>query len=208
MERAEPAEHLAQVVAAPAQALAGAADQQLQVAARVGVEHRQDLVRVHVRAACCDADRAALGHGGLAARARVEREEHVLQPGARPQQHGGVAAHEAVVLAVEVQPHPRAALVQLDLADVAHAHARHAHRLALPGRHALRVRSSTQTWLRRLLDEREAQALLGEDVRADADADREQAEHGHEVAQVLADRVPHGLIPSRLAWSLRPSPNH
>ena len=68
--------------------------------------------------------------------------------------------------------------------------------------------SSTQTCAGPVLDEREAEALLREDVGAHANAEDEQAEHCEEVAQVGADRTPHGLIPSRLAWSLRPSPNH
>ena len=49
MDRLEAAEHLAQVVAAAVEALAGAGHEQLQVRARVGVERGVDLVGVDVR---------------------------------------------------------------------------------------------------------------------------------------------------------------
>ena len=98
-----------------------------------------------------------------------------------------VAAHEAVVLAVEVEPDARPALVQLDLADVADPHARHAHGLPLPGRHALGVLELDPDVPGPVLDEREAEALLREDVGAHAHAEDEQAEHCEEVAEVSAD---------------------
>src|SRR3712207_9216038 len=42
-----------------------------------------------------------------------------------------VPVDQVVVLGVEVEAHQRATLLQPDLADVAHAHARHANRLTL-----------------------------------------------------------------------------
>jgi hypothetical protein len=191
VQRAEPPEHLAQVARAVAQPLAGPADQELQVRARVGVERRQDLVRVHVRQRVPHGDQAALGHGRLRARARLEREEHVLQPRPGAQQHGRVAAHEVVVLAVEVKPHPRSAFVQLHLSHVADLHAGHPHRLPLARRDSLRVLEVHVDLVGLVLDQREAQPLVGEDVGAHARREGDHPHHGHEVAQMRLDRVPH-----------------
>ena len=88
MDRLEAPEHLAQVVAAVLQALAGAGDEQLQVRPRVGVERGVDLVGVDVRQRVRDRDRAAVRH--RLAVARVHLHEHVLQRRLRPQQRGRV----------------------------------------------------------------------------------------------------------------------
>jgi hypothetical protein len=45
--------------------------------------------------------------------------------------------HELAVLRIDLHRHDRAAVLEVDGADVADADARHAHRLALSGRHGL-----------------------------------------------------------------------
>ena len=125
------AEEVAQVAPAPAQALARAADQELQVVARVVVEDGEDLVGVDVGRRVADRHRPARLRPRRAARARVELDEHVLEPGLRPQQRARVGVDEALVSRVEVHRHDGAAVLQVDLRDVADPHARHADGLAL-----------------------------------------------------------------------------
>ena len=138
MRRLEAAEQVAQVAAAALQAAAGVGDQQPQVVARVGVERAEDLVRVDVGRRRLDRDRPVLlGHGRVAA-ARLELDEHVLQAGLGPQQRGRVGVDQVLVLAVDVHPDDRAAVLELDVADVADPHAGDAHGLALAGDHGLR----------------------------------------------------------------------
>ena len=173
--RLEAREQVAQVAAAPLQPLPEAVDQQLQVLARVGVEHREDLVRVDVRLRRRDRDReAALGHRRVAA-ARLQVDEHVLQPGLGPQQRGRVGVDQILVLGIEVHLDHGVAVLEVDAADVADAHAGDAHGLALAGDDGLRGRELRLQLVGLRLDEREAHALLVEDVDRDAGGDQDRA---------------------------------
>ena len=188
----EAAEQVAQVGRAALQPAAGVGDQQPQVVARVGVERGEDLVRVDVRRRVLDRDRPVLlGHRRVAA-AGLELDEHVLQAGLGPQQRGRVGVDEVLVLRVDVHPHDRAAVLELDLADVADPHAGDADGLALAGDHGLRGLELGVEHERLVLDDREAHPLLAEDVDRHAGGDDDQAEDGQEVLEVLADRELHG----------------
>ena len=73
VDRAEAAEQLAEVLAAPLEALAAADQQQPQIGPGVGVEHLEDLVEVDVGRGVGDRDRVALlelAAGGCPGRAR------------------------------------------------------------------------------------------------------------------------------------------
>ena len=76
-----------------------------------------------------------------------------------------VAVDEVAVALLDVQADERAAVVERHLRDVADPHARDLDRLALAGRHGLRVVELDVDAKRLGLGEREAQALLVEDVR-------------------------------------------
>ena len=69
VERLEPPQAGGELLAAPAEAVAGALEQQLQVGAGVAVERRQDLVGLHVGLGLRERDRRAVRHL-LALRAR------------------------------------------------------------------------------------------------------------------------------------------
>ena len=184
----------------PFSPLPEAVDQQLQVLARVGVEHREDLVRVDVRLRRADRDReAALGHRRVAA-ARLQVDEHVLQPGLGPQQRGRVGVDQILVLGVEVHLDHGVAVLEVDAADVADAHAGDAHGLALAGDDGLRGRELRLQLVGLRLDEREAHALVVEDVGRDAGGDQDQPDDGREVAEVLLDRGHLPAFPSFLSW--------
>ena len=138
---------------APSQPLAGAVDQQLQVGARVGVERRETSSAFTSGSVLATSIDAVLRHRRLAA-ACPGRARGTCPSGRCAGAAARVAsrAHQVVVLGVEVHAHARRAVLELDLADVAHAHAGHAHGLALARGHALGVRSSTQTRERLVLD--------------------------------------------------------
>ena len=185
----EPGEGLLEVAAAALQALAGAGDQQLEVVARVAVERGQDLVRVDVGRGVRGPDAAARGQ--RLAGARVHLEEHVLEPGLGAQQRGGVLLDVALVLLLELHRDHGLAVLELDLADLADLHAGGAHRLALSGLDRLGVGQLDLHLQRLLLDQREAQALVGEDERADPAGQQHEGQDRHEVAEVLAECLPH-----------------
>ena len=118
VDRLEPPEHLAQVLAAPAQALAGARHQQLEVRPRVRVERGVDLVRVDVR--------QRVGRPGCARRPSstlpvpgVDLDEHVLERRLRPQQRGGVLADQVLVLVLDLDVDDREPVLELDARDAA-----------------------------------------------------------------------------------------
>ena len=180
----EAPQELAQVEPAALQPAGGVADQQRQVVARVGVQLGQDLVRVHVRRGGRDRHREARAGGRRAVAARLEVDEHVLQPGLGPQQRRGVLPDHALVLGVDDQLDDGPAVDQLDLADVTDPYARHAHRLALAGGDGLRGRELGRQAQRGLLP-REAHALLVEDEERDARGHRDQAEHGERLLACL-----------------------
>jgi hypothetical protein len=189
VQRAEALHHLAQVGAAAVEALACARDQELEVVAGVGVEDCEELVGVHVGQRVRDADPAALGQ--RLALAGIDLQEHVLRPGLGAQQRAGALAQQVAVLPLELELDDRLAVLELDLADVAHAHARHHDRLALPRRDRLGVRQLGLHGVGLVLDQREAKPLVRQDVGADPDAQDHDADDREEVRQVLADRVPH-----------------
>ena len=196
MERPEPREGLLEVLAAAAlEALAGARDQEAEVVARVGVERGEELVGVDVRRRVLRLDPAAVLE--RLAVARVDLEEHVLQAGLRPQERRGVVLDEAVVLRLELELHDRVAVLELDLADLADLDPGYAHGLALAGLHRLGVGELGLDDERLLLDEREAQPLVLEDVAGHADRDEEEREERDHLAQVLADREDHRSAPRR-----------
>ena len=91
-------------------------------------------------------------------------------------------------LAVDVHRHHRVAVLELDLGDVADAHARDAHGLALAGGDRLRGLELGLELEGRLLEDRDPQPLVLDDVQVETSADHDQAEDGEEVARVLADR--------------------
>ena len=191
MQRPEPAEDLAQVASRPFRPLPAPLISSLQVGAGVGVQRGQDLVGVQVGHGVVDRDHAVAPQRGLAAGAGVERQEHVLEAGARAQQHGGVAADHVGVPGLDVHAHAGAPAPELDLADVADAHAGHAHGLALAGRHALGVGQLDPHRHRLLLEQREAQPLVGQDVGAHAQAQGHHGAQRDHVAQVGAQRPLH-----------------
>src|SRR6185503_1355883 len=139
-----------------------------------------------------DADREVLLDDGRAVAARVELDEHVLQPGLRAQQRAGVAVDEVVVLRVEVERDDRDAVADAHLADVPHPHAGDPHGLPLPGHDRLRGGELGLQVERLLLDQREAQPLVAEDVEANGEAEDDEPRDGEEVAQVTADGELHG----------------
>jgi hypothetical protein len=190
MRRLVQPEDLAQVGAAVLEAQARARDQELQVVARVGIEHPQDLVRMDVLDRLRDVERLPLLERPPAA--RVELEEHVLERRLRPQERGRLVRHEPLVLGVDLHLDHRAAVHQLDLAYLADLHAGYAHGLPLSRRDGLRGRQLGLQRDRRLLDQREAQPLVGDDVGADPQADRHERDQQQESGQVAPDRVPHG----------------
>ena len=101
-----------------------------------------------------------------------------------------VGVDEVLVLGVEVQRDHGVAVLQADLRDVADAHARDAHRLALAGRDGLGG-GERGLQLERLALPREAHALVVQDVAADQRRDEREPEDRGEVAGVLADRRLH-----------------
>ena len=95
---------------------------------------------------------------------------------------------QVLVLLVDVHLDHGAAVLELDAADVADAHAGDADGLALAGDDGLRGRELGLELERLGLDEREAQPLLVEDVDRDARRDHDQPDDRGEVAEVLLDR--------------------
>ena len=75
--------------------------------------------------------------------------------------------------------------------------------LALAGRDRLRVGHLGLHRVERLLHEREAQALVGEDVRADREAEHDHADDREEVGEVLLDRGGHPPLAFRSLSSRR-----
>ena len=190
MERLEPPERRVEVVAAVAQALPRAGHEQLQVGARVRVEGREDLVRVHVGRGGAHPDAPAVGDH--AAGARVDLQEHVLERRLRAQERRGVLAHHVLVGVLDVELHDRPAVLEPDAADLADLDTGHAHGLPAAGLHRLRVRELDLDPLRRVIHEREPEALLGEDHHGGGHADHQHAEDRQEVEQMGADRALHG----------------
>ena len=92
----------------------------------------------------------------------------------------GVAVHPAGHARLDVELHNGAAVLQRDTADLPHLHAGDVHRLALPGRHRLRVLELGED--PRLVLPREAQALVHAHVEGDR---RCQADHPGQRQQVL-----------------------
>ena len=93
----------------------------------------------------------------------------------------------------------------LDLGDVADAHAGDADRLALARDDRLGGLELGLELEGLLLEHRDPQALLLEDVVGDAERDDDQAGDGDEVAQVLADRVSSALLSRRPRRRPRPA---
>src|SRR4051794_27190107 len=199
--RLDAPERRRQVLAVAAQRLPAAGDEELQVAARVAVERREELVGVDVGQRLSDRDDLLLvvdRPGGL--RARRQLDNHVVQAGLRTQQRGRVLVHVRVLLA-DLQRDDRAAVLELDLAQLADRHAGDVDRLALARRDRLRGGE-----LRLVGDEvgpdyrdplGQVEALVAEDERAHAERDHEDDHDGQEVPAVLADRGPHRPAPWR-----------
>jgi hypothetical protein len=174
-----------------------AGDEQLQVLAGVAVERGEDLVEVDVRQRLADRDDVPLLEPWGRLRAGVELGDHVLQPRLGPQQDRRVAVHP-LVLGLDLQRHDRPAVLQLDLGDLADRHSGDVDGLALARRDGLRGRHLGLDDEEVLADDREPpgqrQALVGQDHGRHGERDHEQHDHGDEVAQVLANRGPHGVI--------------
>ena len=204
--RLEAAQQIAQVGAAALQALAGAVDEQLEVVARVAVQRPVELVGVDVGQRVRDRDREAVLDHRRPRRARLQLEEHVLQAGLRAQEHGRVRVDHAGVLGVDVHRHDPAAVLEVDARDVADAHAGHADGLPLAGGDRLGGREARLERQRRRLP-REAQPLVGQDVRPAPGGCRDDPDDQEEVARVLADRPDHRpLATFALKWPNLPSP--
>ena len=136
-------------------------------------------------------DLAALGVAG----ARVQREEHVPQAGQRAHQDRRVLVDRQGV-AIDVEGDHGAPVDQFDLGDVADPDAGNAKRLALPGDDALGVLELGLELEGLLLEHRDPEALLLEDVVADRPGDGDQPHDREEVREVLADRGHHGAYRS------------
>jgi hypothetical protein len=191
VQRLEPAQHLAEIVAAPLEALAEPGDEQPQVVALIDVQGGVDLVGVHVGRRVPDRDRAALGYRRSGA--GVDLEEHVLERRLRTEQGGRTAADDVLVLRLDLELEVRHTVFRLDVGYLADLDAGDPHGLPLPRLRRLRVLELDEDLLGLLLDEGEAQALLAEDVAGHTERQHDEAENGQEVAQVLADRVRHRL---------------
>ncbi|MEJ7715089.1 MAG: hypothetical protein WKF40_05025 [Thermoleophilaceae bacterium] len=112
------------------------------------------------------------------------------------QQHRRVLADVVrVLLALELHVHHGLAVLELDLADLADLDAGRAHGLALARLNRLGVGQLELHHEGLLLDEREAQTLVGEDEAADADREQHQRGDGHEVPEVVLDRLLHFAAP-------------
>ena len=193
----EAAQRAREVGGVVAQALAGAAEQHPQVGAGVGVQRREDLVDVDVGQRLVDRDRRPvlelLARGRVA---RVHRDDHVLQAGLGPQEHGRVRVDRVVLLA-DVHGHQRAPVLQLHVLDLAHRDAGDVHRLALARGDGLRggeLRLEGEEVLAQDRDPpRQVEALLGQDVAAHEQSDEDEHDDRDELACVLADRV-HGVV--------------
>jgi hypothetical protein len=92
-------------------------------------------------------------------------------------------------------------VLELDRLDVADLHARHPQALALARHHGLGGLELGLELERLLLEDRNAQALLLDDVQRDRQRDDHQHGDGDEVAQVLADRGAHHSPPPRFSIS-------
>ena len=133
----QPPEDLAQLRRRVAlERLAAAVEQDAQVRPGVGVQRRQELVRVHVGQGVRGRDRLARGQLAGPRVAGIQLQEHVLEPRLGPQQDAGVAVHRHV-LAPDLHVDLRLAVHQAHAADLAHLDAGDVHRLALPGHDGL-----------------------------------------------------------------------
>ncbi len=190
IDRAEAAEQLAQVLAVALEPVAGARQQQPQVGLGVGVERLQNLVEVDVRRGVGDRDRVAILELACLLGARIELQEHVLEPGLGPQQDRRVLI-DRQELAVDVHRDDGDAVVDLDVGDVADAHTRDPHGLPLAGGHGLRGLELGLELEGRLLDHGDPQPLVLDDHPGGDQPDHDQADHGQDVARVLADCALH-----------------
>src|SRR5205807_1597857 len=122
---------------------------------------------------------------------------------------------EVAVLLVHGERHQRAAVLELDLADVADADAGDADRLPLAGDDRLRGGELGLQRPGRLVDDRQPQALVLERVQADGAGDEEDPDHRPE-AEAVAEQDPprgrarsaaidHGVLLSR--WRVCSSPS-
>ena len=187
------------------QPLGAGAEQHPQVVARVAVQRGQDLVGVDVGDRVGDRDAVALLELAGRAVARVELQEHVLQPRLRPQQDRGVLVDRRV-LAPDLHLHHGATVLELHRADVADLHAGDVHGLALArhdrlrglelGLHRVEVRPDHRD------PRRQVEPLVGQDVPGDAGGHQDHEDDRQEVAEVLADLAPHGPPPIRAAFRL------
>ena len=196
--RLDPADRLGERAAVALQRGRPVAEQQRQVVARVGVQRRQHLVEVDVGQRLRDRDPLALRQlpGRLGARRQLGH--HVLQAGLRAQEDGRVAIDRRV-LALDLHPHDRLAVLQLDARDLAHLDAGDVHRLALARRDRLRRGELGLDRDDVLAQERHAgrqrEPLVGEDHQRHDQRDDQQDDDRHGVTEVLADREAHQRIP-------------
>jgi len=183
MQGTEPCERLAEPRAVAFETFARARDQELQVVARVGVERRQHLVLIDVGQRVGQRYAGALGDAWTVA--RIDLDEHVFESGPRPQQSGGVAAHERAVTWIDVEADHRSSLLEVDRGDLTDLDARDAHALPLPRRDSLGARQLGVDAERLPLEERDPDArLVGEDVASNTQPERSGADESYDVAQV------------------------
>jgi hypothetical protein len=172
--------------------------QDAQIVARVGVELGEDLVHVHVRERVRHPHAAALGQVAGLGGSGVEREEHVLQPGLRPQQDGGVAM-DRLVLVLDLHHDDGAPVLELHLADLADLDARDVHRLPLPRDDRLPGGQLGLDLIEVGADHgdprRQVETLVREDVAGDPERPHEKEQQRHEDAHLLPDLPPHGPAP-------------
>ena len=126
----EAAQGAGELVAATADALGAAGDEQLDVLARVGVEGAEEGVEVDVRFGLREGEAVAV-LDVLLAGAGVDLDDHVVEVGFRPQQQGRVGVDQVDVLRLDVHADDGVAVFEVDRGDLADLDAGDVDRLAL-----------------------------------------------------------------------------
>ena len=165
-------------------------EQQLQIRLVVGIERAEDLVEVDVGRGVGRRDRVALLVLAGTGAARIELEEHVLERRRRAHQDRRVLV-DRQVLALDREGHDALAVLEVDVGDVADLDAGDADRLALAGHDRLGGLELGLQLEGLLLEDRDPQALLLDDVAGDPEREDQQHEDRQEVPQVLANRGAH-----------------
>ena len=168
------------------------AEEQQQIAARVGVERGQDLVEIDVGRGAARSQQSAGRHRAGLSRPRVDRQVHVLQRRPRAQQHGRVPVDRRVLLE-DVHGHDRPPVLELDASDQPDLDAGDRDRLPLPRRDR---RAGRELGSHRVvaLPERERR-LVVEHVGGDRERAGDERDDRDEVLAVGLECAPHGPTP-------------